>query len=281
MAGPRDLAGQREGQPGEPARIAIGQGTAAVVHGVEPAQEHAPDRRLDVVEAQVEADLGVDVLVHAPVIAKAPAAHRDVVVVRDEQPAVAHHGEVLRRVEREDARAPEAPHLAPLPGRSVRLGAVLEEPEAARRAELEHAGEIGGVPVEVNGHEAHRPRRHLGRGVLQVDGVGVVDVDEDRDGAGEADGLDGRKGGVRGDQHLVARLHAEGLERHPEGGRRARRQHGVLGAVVAGEFLLEGAALGTQDVLARVDGGQDRGLDLVIDGWAGQRNSHQQVPPKG
>ena len=250
--------GQREGQPGEPARVAAGQGAAAVVHGVEPAQEHAPDRRLDVVEAQVEADLGVDVLAHAPVIAKAPAAGGDLVVVGDEQPAVAHHGEILRRVEREDARAPEAPHLAPLPGRAVGLRAVLEEPEAARGAELEDPGEIGGVPVEVHGHEAHRPRGHLGRGVFEVDGVGVVDVDEDRDGAGEADRLDGRKGGVRRDQHLVARLDAEGLERHPEGGRRARCQHGVLRPVVAGELLLERATLRAEDVLARVDRGDAR-----------------------
>ena len=108
VAGAGQLAGQDQGQAREPARVAVGQGAAAVVHRVEPAQEHAADRRLDVVEAQVEADLGVDVLVEPPVIAQAPAARGDVVVVGDEQAAVAHHGEVLRRVEGEAAGAPEA-----------------------------------------------------------------------------------------------------------------------------------------------------------------------------
>src|SRR5206468_7379083 len=101
----------------------------------------------------------------------------------------------------------------------------------------------------------------------------------DGDGAGEADGLDGRERRVRGHEHLVARLDPEGLERHPEGGGGAAGQRRVLHADVAGELLLEGAAFGTEDVLARVDGGEHRGLDLVIDRWAGEWNRHQEGPP--
>ena len=53
----------------------------------------------------------------------------------------------------------------------------------------------------------------------------------------------------------------------------------MLGAVVDGELVLEGAALGTENVLAGVDGLEDRPLDLVVDGGAGERDGHQSDPP--
>ena len=85
MPGSRPLAGQDSGSPASPRRSAR-PGPAAAVHGVEPAQEHAPHRRLDVVEAQVEADLGVHVLVEPAVIAQPPAPRGDLVVAVTRKP---------------------------------------------------------------------------------------------------------------------------------------------------------------------------------------------------
>src|SRR5262249_52865071 len=144
-----------------------------------------------------------------------------------------------------------------------------------------HLVEIRGVTVEMYGHTADRAGAHFRRRVLQVDCVAVIDVDENGLGAREADRLDGRECRVRWHQHLVARLDAEGLQRHPERGRGAAGEDGVFAAEIAGEFPLEASALGTENVLTRVDGCEHRSFDFVIDGWARQRYRHQRVSPGG
>ena len=276
-AGP--LGRQQERKPREPRHVARRQRAPVIVHGVQPPEQDAPHGGLDVVEAQVEADLRVDVLVEPAVVADPPAPRRHVVVVGDEEATVAHDREVLRGVEGEGAGAAEAADLASLPGRSVGLGAVLHEPEAALGAESLDGGEIGRMAVEVYRDEAHGARRGLDGRIPDVHGIGVVHVHEDGDGAREADGLHGGERRVRRHQHLVPALDAERLECHPERGGRAAREDRVLGAVVPGELLLEGAALRAQDVLARVDGSEDRPLDLVVDRGAGQRDRHQRTSP--
>ena len=74
-------------------------------------------------------------------------------------------------------------------GRPVRLRTVLEEPEFVSGAEVLNVGQVGGVAVEMNGNEADGARGDLGRGVLDVHGVGVVDVHEHWGHSREADRL--------------------------------------------------------------------------------------------
>src|SRR5215510_16008084 len=118
---PRGLRGQREGQAGEAGRIARGERAPRIVHGVEAAQKDAAHRGLEIVEAQIEADLHVYVLVLPSMVAKPSAPCGDLVVVGDEEAAVAHHGEILRRIEGKGSRAAEGADLLALPGRPVRL----------------------------------------------------------------------------------------------------------------------------------------------------------------
>jgi hypothetical protein len=101
------------------------------------------------------------------------------------------------------------------------------------------------VAVEVHGEDAHRARRYLRVGVLDGDGVRVVDVHEDRGDAGEAHRLHGGEGGVGGQENLVALQGPERLEGQPQGGGGVGGEHGVPGPVVGGELPLEGLALGT------------------------------------
>src|SRR5258705_7842213 len=119
------------------------------------------------------------------------------------------------------------------------------------------------MAVEMYGDDADSSGRNLSSGIFKIDGTGVVHVDENGHGAREADGLDGRERSVRGHENLVAVLDAEGRESHPDGGGGAAGEHGVLAAEVTGELLLEGGAFRPEDVVARVDGGQHRDLDLV------------------
>src|SRR2546422_7054862 len=91
------------------------------------------DLRLKFAEAQVEADLGVHVLVETPVVTQPAAARGDLVVVREHGATVAHRREILRRVERERGGAPEGADAASVPRGALGLGAVLEHPEAEAR----------------------------------------------------------------------------------------------------------------------------------------------------
>ena len=215
-------------------------------------------------------------------VAQAAAARGDLVVVGDHGAAVAHDREVLRGIEGEDAGAAEGADLLALPGGAVRLRAVFQHPHAQPRGQCAHGVEVGGLAIEVHGHDADRARRGLGGGVRGIERVVRIRIDEDRRGLREADRLDRRKRGVRGHEDLVARLHAERAQRQPQprGGRVG--EDAVPGAHVAGQLGLELTALGTEDVLARVDGG-DRGLlDLVVHDGPGQGNlRHCHAPGLG
>ena len=163
----------------------------------------------------------------------------------------------------------------------MRLRAVLEHPHTQPRGELADGAHVDRLAVQVHGHDADRARRRLAAGVDGVQRVAVVDVDEDGRGVGEADGLDGRERGVRGHEDLVAGLHAERAQREPQRRRGRIRQHAVTHAHVASQLRLERLALGTQNVLARVDGGQHRLLELVVDRWARQRDRTHDLPAAG
>ena len=276
------LVRQAERQAREGLVVARGQLAPVVVHGVEPAQQHATDGGLDVVEAQVEADLGVQVLVEPAVVAQAPAALGHRVLVGDDGAAVTHDREVLRGVEREDAHATERADLLALPRRAVRLRAVLQHPDAQPLGQRLHGVEVGGLPVEVHGHDADRARRRLGGGIGGIERVVAVAVDEHRRGLGKADRLDRRERGVRRHQDLVAGLHAQRAKRQPQPGRGRVAEDAVLGPRVAGQLGLELTALGAEDVLARLDGRDGGLLDLVVHRRTGQGNlRHVHAPDWG
>ena len=154
----------------------------------------------------------------------------------------------------------------------MRLTTVLEHPESVAAREVAHAGHVHGLSVDVHGDDADGAWRDFQRRVGDVHAVPRIDVDEDGRRLREADGLDGGKRGVRRDEDLVAGLHAERPERHPQRGGPGAREHGVTHADVAGEVGLEAPALRTEDPLARVHGGDDRLLELVVHGWPGERN---------
>ena len=102
-------------------------------------------------------------------------------------------------------------------------------------------------------------------GVLGVDGVGIVDVTEDRSRPGMDHRLDAGKGCQRGHQDLVAGLefagHGLGHVQQVDGGRPGTGQDDVLHAEVRGQFLLERLALGAEDIVAALDDLQDSAVD--------------------
>ena len=276
------LGRQNKRQAVEPVSVASGEDASAIVHRVEPPQQHPQRRGLQLVEAQVESNLHVHVLVVPAVVSEPAAADRDLVVVGEDGAPVAHRREVLRRVEGKGRCAAEAADPSPVPLGALRLGAVLEKPETETRGEVLDGREIRRLAVQVHGHEPDGPGRHLRPRIDGVDRVELVHVDEHGPRPGEADRLNRWERRMGRHQDLVARLHPERAKCQPERGGRRAGQHGVFDVRGARQLGLELAALRTQDVLARVDGGEHCPLELVVDRRAGQRNgAHGGIERRG
>src|SRR2546428_5656540 len=111
----------------------------------------AARRGLQLVEARVEADLRVHVPVDSAVVPQPAATGHDLVITGEDGTAVAHAGQILRRVEGEDRGAAEATDLSPVPLGALRLGAVLEEPEAEARGEVLDGRQVHRLTVQVHG----------------------------------------------------------------------------------------------------------------------------------
>ena len=95
MTGARPLLGPAERQVDQALIVLRGEPSAVIVHHVEPAQLRATDSGLDLVEAQVEADLRVHVLIQTTMIPQPTTAGGDLIVVSHHRAPVPHDGEVL------------------------------------------------------------------------------------------------------------------------------------------------------------------------------------------
>ena len=78
---------------------------------------------------------------------------------------------------------------------------------------------------------------------------------------------------------VTVSTHVEGAEDQPEPGRRRAREDGVPGARVRRQLGLERSALGAEDVVAGIDRGQHRLLDLVVDRGARERDGRHEFAP--
>src|SRR5262249_3012240 len=145
VACPGTLAWQLQRKPGEPRGVPRRELAPPLVHRVQATEQHAADGGLDVVEAEVETDLRVHVLVQPAVVAQTTASPGNLIVIRDHGSAVAHHGEILGWIEREHARAAEGPDLASVPAGAMGLRAILEHPEPVAIDQIAHGGDVDGL----------------------------------------------------------------------------------------------------------------------------------------
>ena len=138
-------------------------------------------------------------------IAQAAAASGNLVVVGHDGAAVAHHREVLGRIEREHAGPAEAADLLAVPRRAVRLRAVLEDPEAEPRRQVPQGIDVHRLTVEVHRHDSDGARRRR----VAASAASIVyqrSASTRRGSPRRSRWPRGRKRRVRGDEDLVAAL---------------------------------------------------------------------------
>ena len=231
-------------------------------------EQDAQPGGLQLVEARVVADLGVEHAVLGAVGAKPPGGGGELVVVGDDRAPVAEAAQVLGGEEAEGGGVAERSGHACRRARAGGLRGVLEHAQAVRLGELAQLGHRRRVPVQVDRAGAPwcaSPIAGSARRRGHVEGP-RVDVAEDRRRAGVDDRLGGRVEGERGHDDLVAGADAEGPQRDRQRVGAVGDADAVAGPEEVRELGLEGLDLGPEDVAA---GAKHRGLavgDLLQQG---------------
>ena len=154
----------RDVRDGDAAQVGIQEGGVVLTRArprADLGELHAPDRRVDVGHAVVEAHDFVGVARLHALVARELHTADDAGVGRGDHAALAA-GHVLRRVEGEGREGAERADRAPVQGGTVCLGGVFKEHESMRvgnRLERLHGR---GVAVKVDGHDGPRARRDCG-----------------------------------------------------------------------------------------------------------------------
>ena len=122
----------------------------------------------------------------------------------------------------------------------MRLASILDDGDLVLAGSLQDGVKVGHIASQMHGHDG---RGAVGDGRLDLVGIDLealgVGVDEDRQGVLQEHGVDRGNEGVRGNDHLVTRLDANGRKCGEEGTSAVGRRHAMLGAVDAGKGRLE------------------------------------------
>ena len=234
------------------------------VPAVDPGEADPQHRRLDLVEARVEADV-VEVHLVAAAVEAQQAGHLDELGdAAGHQATVAVAAQALGREEAEDGEVAKAAGAAPLVARAERLAGVFDDHQAVLAGDRAHGVGVGRQAEQVDRHDGlghGRDGAGDGRGV-DVQRIGV-DVDEDRARAGLHDRFGGRiEGEGRGDD-LVALAHAGRLQGDRQAiGAVSHADRGV-GRQILGDLGLERFHVGPQNELSAAHDVEDGGLDFV------------------
>ena len=275
---------QRDRKFREPLRVPPGDPAPCRVPGVDPRQLGAQNRRLELVEAAVVAELGVVIALAAAVVPQAADALGDRVGIGRDQAAVARAAEILARVEAEAAGQADAAGHGAWRARAEGLRAILDHDQPAPRCDLHDRVHLRRAPEEV-----HRDDRARRRGERRLDGLGsdvearAIDIDEHRARAGVHDALDRRDEGERRRHDLVAWPDAGPAQAKQECvGARADADR-VAHAEVFRRLALERGDVRAHHVLARVQHRAHGRLDFlperrVLDLQVDQRDHERRVP---
>ena len=226
---------------------------------LDPLALRQADRGLEIGHAVVEPEVVVDEARLAEgLIAQKPCAAREVVVARDDHPALARR-EDLVAIEAEGTDRAQRAHPAPVHLRAVRFGAVLDHEKLVASRDVVDRVHVAGVAVHVHGQDAAGARRDLR---LDPRGIEAPDLGIDIHGNGprarEDDHVRASDEREVGKDHLVSRTDPCGGDREMDRRRAAAARDPVANPAASGEGFLESG-----DVVAHR--GDPRGVEAVDD----------------
>ncbi len=182
-------------------------------------------------------------------------ALRPLGVAGDDHAGVAVGAEVLGRIEAETAHTAETAGALALVLGAERLGSVLDEDQVVALGDVPERLHVGALAEQVDDEDGAGARRDLVLDLERVEVVGErVDVAEDGAGAGAADGAGGGEEGEGGQDDLVAGAEVQGVQGQRQGVGAGAAADAVGDAAIAGQLVLQGGDLGSEDDLS---GGED------------------------
>jgi hypothetical protein len=173
------------------------------------------------------------------VIAIQPEPLGNPVIVGDDDATVAHDVERFQRMHAECAHATVGAREPAIDLRADGRAGVLDDRDAMTGADVENTWQVRALARPIHGQQGLRFRRNRRLDLIGINLIALVRIDEHGPGANRRDGADCRDERVRDADHLVARAHAESLERQDECAGAGIGPDGVLHADVTGELALE------------------------------------------
>ena len=257
----------RRGQAhlGQGLAVAVGDAAATVIVLVDALEFGAQDHRLHFVEAGVEAELRVVVLLPTAVVAQHTQVLGHLRILGGHQPAVAVAAEVLAGEEAEGAGIAHAAGLLAADVGAEGLGTVLDDFEI-----MLVGNRLDGRHIRRLAEQVYRDDRLglCGHGRLDlvrvdIEGLGI-DIDEHRRGADVEDRLGGGDEGERGGDDLVAFADASGDQCQVQGVGAGGAADSMGTAQVGSGFFLEGTHVGAEDELGRFQCLQQALVDFIF-----------------
>ena len=257
-----------------------------LVRPVEVGEPHHEERRLQLVETCVPTDHVVVILRGRAVVAQPSDRCRECAVVRRHRAGVPEGAEVLHRIEAEPRAICEPADPALPVARTVGLGRVLDDLQAAKSRELQDRRHVGRLAEEVHWDDRPRPWRDGLLDPLGIDREGVgARIDRHRDRPHRSDREECRDERVARHDDLVTGADAEGGQRERQCVEPTAHPNAVFRSAIVGEFLLEPLELLAQYELPAVDDSTIRGVQvpavLVVVAAKGWNLVHRHDRPSG
>src|SRR5437870_11151719 len=119
------------------------------------------------------------------------------------------------------------------------LSAIFDHPKAVFLRRQKNSIHVRRMPVKMDRKNSDRARSHRRLQKIDIDAVGLVDVDEDRPRAAMNHRFDRWKRGVRRNKDLVARTNTHRVMQHQSARRPRRTKHRFLRSDIRRELGFE------------------------------------------
>ena len=249
--------------PPESLIVLPGVPTASLIAVIKALQLNLKNCRLNAIHPAVPTDHRVVILLNLPVVAENPDLFLQFIIVSHDSAGFAKCAQILPRVKTETADIAHRTSLATLVLSPVRLGGIFDHEKTMLTPKRQDGIHIRDLPEKMNRNEGSRSARERLFKKRRVHCVSaLIDVDEDRAGAGVSDRFGGGHKGIGHGNDLIARSNPASEQGEPKCLRSAADTNCMLRAAKGCELLFELLDKSSASERSAVDDCGDRLIEL-------------------
>ena len=249
--------------PPESLIVLPGVPPASLIAVIKALELNLKNCRLNSIHPAVPTDQRVVILLNLPVIPENPDFILQFIIVSHDSAGFAKCAQIFPRVKTETADIAHRTSLATLVLSPVRLGGIFNHEKTMLTPERQDRIHIRDLPEKVNRNEGSRSARECFFKKRRVHCVSaLIDVDEDRAGAGVSDRFGRGHKGIGHGNDLIARSNPASEQGQPKCLRPAADANRMLRAAKSCELLLELLDKSSASERSAVDDCGDRLIEL-------------------